>query len=107
MHPNGVVVDVWLMGDQTVICDPALTNAVIDAVDTTCQDPTRGGVRNRPKTHATLYASPEQLQQNHHNWGLSETQHKATLNTPLDPLKTLGATLGGTQHCLADFTKRL
>ena len=34
-------------------------------------------------------------------------QQKATLNTPTDPLKTLGATLGGTQHRCDDFTKRL
>ena len=61
IHPNGGVVDVWLMDDQTIPCDPVLTNAVIDAVDITCQDPKRGGVRNRTKTHAVLYASPQEL----------------------------------------------
>ena len=38
--------------------------------------------------------SPEQLQQDHRNWGLTDIQQKAALNTPLDPLKTRGATLG-------------
>ena len=42
VRPNGGAVDVWSMDDQTIICDPALTNAVVDAVDTTCQDPKRG-----------------------------------------------------------------
>ena len=51
IHPNGGGVDVWLMDDQTIACDFVLTNAVIDAVDTTCQDAKRGGVRrNRTKT---------------------------------------------------------
>ena len=59
-----------------------------------------------PKTHVSLYASPEQLHQNHHNWGLTEIQQKATLNTPLDPLKTLGGTFGGAQNRRTDFTKR-
>ena len=49
----------------------------------------------------------EQLQQNHLFWGLNDIQHKATLNTPTDHLKTLGATLGGTQHRIDDFTRRL
>ena len=51
IHPNGGFVDVWLIDDQTIACDPLLTNAVIDAVDTTCQHPKRGGVRNITKTH--------------------------------------------------------
>jgi hypothetical protein len=36
-----------------------------------------------------------------------DTTKKATLNTPTDPLKALGATLGGTQHRIVDFNKRL
>ena len=107
IRPTGCVVDVWLMDDQTIMCDPALTNAVVDAVDTTCQDPERGGICNRPKTHVILYATPEQLQHNQDNWNIAQTQQKATLNTPLDPFKTLGATLGGRQHRLDDDTKRL
>ena len=90
IQPNGGVVDVWLMDDQTIACDPTLANAVIDAVDTTCQDTTRGGVRNRTKTHVILYATAQQLQYNHLTWGIHEIQQKATLNTPTDPLKTLG-----------------
>ena len=107
IHPNGGVVDAWLMDDQTIACDPVLINSVIDAVGTTCQDPKRGGVRNRPKTHVILYATPEQLQQKQHSWGISQIEQKATFNTPLDPLKTLGATLGGRQHRHDDSTKRL
>ena len=94
IHPNGGGVDVWLMDDQTIACDPMLTNAVIDAVDVTCQGPKRGGICNRTKTHVILYASPQELQVNHLAWGISEIQQKATLNTPTDPLNTLGATLG-------------
>jgi hypothetical protein len=33
IQPNSGVVDVWLMDDQTIACDPILANAVIDAVD--------------------------------------------------------------------------
>ena len=106
IHPDGGVVDVWLMDDQTIACDPILVNAVIDAVDTTCQDPKRGGVRNPTKTHVILYASPQDLQLNHSAWGINQIQQKATLNTPSDPLKTLGATLGGPQHRCDDFNKR-
>ncbi|MFM7980769.1 MAG: hypothetical protein ACKPKO_15760, partial [Candidatus Fonsibacter sp.] len=36
-----------------------------------------------------------------------EVRTKATLNHPTDHLKTLGATLGGQDHRLADFQKRL
>ena len=72
INPNGGGVDVWLMDGQAIICDPILTNAVIDAVDTTCQDPKRGGVRNRPKTHVILYANPQEIQQSHLTWGISE-----------------------------------
>ena len=32
IHPQGGMVDVWIMDDQTVICDPILVNAVVDAV---------------------------------------------------------------------------
>jgi hypothetical protein len=71
IHPNGGVVDVWLMDDQTIICDTALIHAVIYAVDTTCQHPKRGGIRNRTKTHVILYATPQQLQQNHTTWCLA------------------------------------
>ena len=39
IHPNGGLVDVWIMDDQTIICDPELTNAVVDAVYRACQDP--------------------------------------------------------------------
>ena len=35
VQTDGGLVDIWLMDDQTIICDPALTNAVVDAVDTT------------------------------------------------------------------------
>ena len=48
------MVDVWIMDDQTVICDPILVNAVVDAVDAACQDPKRGGVRIRVKTRAII-----------------------------------------------------
>jgi hypothetical protein len=41
------------------------TRAVIDSVDTACQDPNRGGIRNRPKTHAIVYASADQYQRHH------------------------------------------
>ena len=87
------------MDDQTIICDISLIHAVIDAVDTTCQNPKRGGVRNRTKTHVIVYATAQQLQQNHAAWRRTEIRQKATLNTPLDPLKTLGATLGGCDDC--------
>ena len=59
------------MDDQTVLCDPLLANAVIDAVDSTCQGPKRGGVRNRVKTHVILYASPEHIQHNYIHWGIT------------------------------------
>ena len=50
VHPDEGLVDVWIMGDHTIICDPTLANPISDVVDTTCQDPKRGGVRSRTKT---------------------------------------------------------
>ncbi|MFM7978988.1 MAG: hypothetical protein ACKPKO_06690, partial [Candidatus Fonsibacter sp.] len=58
IHQDGGMVDLWLMDDQTIICDPALINTIIDAVDRACAAPTRGGIRNRTKTHVILYATP-------------------------------------------------
>ena len=69
--------------------------------------PKRGGVRNRTKAHVILYATPQEIQHNHLTWGIKEITHKATLNTPTDPLQTLGATLGGPQHRIDDLTKHL
>ena len=65
------------MDDQTVICDPIMTNAVIDAVDAACQDPKRGGIRNRVKTHAIIYATDTQRQQFQHTWNLEDVQQKS------------------------------
>ena len=59
IHPDGGLVDVWVMDDQTIVCDPKLANAVVDPVDHTCQHPKPGGVRNRIKTHAIIYATDE------------------------------------------------
>ena len=39
IHAQGGTEDVWIMDDQTVICDPILINAVVDAIDAACQDP--------------------------------------------------------------------
>ena len=40
IHPNGGLVDVWIMDDQTIIFDSKLISPIIHAVDITCQDPT-------------------------------------------------------------------
>ncbi|MFM7987604.1 MAG: hypothetical protein ACKPKO_50645, partial [Candidatus Fonsibacter sp.] len=58
IHPQGGVVDAWLMDDQTIVCDQFLANAVIDSVDAACQHPNRGGIRNRLKTHVIIHATP-------------------------------------------------
>ena len=59
IHPNGGLVDAWIMDDQTIICDPKLVNPIIDAVDQTCQRPERGGVRNRIKTTSSSTPHPD------------------------------------------------
>lgn len=94
------------MNDLTIIRDPELALAVIDAVDAACQQPRRG-VLNRPQTHAIIYATPQQHLQNHHTWKLLSVQQKATLNTPTDPLNALGATLRGKAHRRAELLTRL
>ena len=71
---------------------------ITDAVDVARQDPKRGGVRNRIKTHIILYATPKQRQQHPHEWNLDLLRDKATVNQPTADLKTLGATLGGPQR---------
>ena len=86
VRPGGGLVDVWIMDDQTIICDPTLVNSIIDADDVACQGPSRGGVRNRVKTHVILYATPEQHQQQH-TWNLSAAQQKTTLHAPTDDLE--------------------
>jgi acetyl esterase/lipase len=48
------------MDDQAIICDPKLVSSFIDAVDSACQQPQRGGIRNRINAHFILYATPEQ-----------------------------------------------
>ena len=107
IHPDGGLVDVWIMDDQTIVGDPALTNPLIDAVDITCQDPKRGGIRNRTKTHVIIYASQDQIQQHQLTWNLAALQGEATLNTPHDELRTLGATLGGAHRRRNTFRSKL
>ena len=82
IHPDGGLVDVWIMDDQTIVGDPALTNPLIDAVDITCQDPKRGRISNCTKTHVIIYASQDQIQQHQLTWNLAALQGEATLNTP-------------------------
>ena len=52
IHPNGGVVDVWLMDEKTIACDPLLVNAVIDAVDTTLPRSMESGSGQRCPAHA-------------------------------------------------------
>ena len=59
IHPNGGMVDVWIMDDQAVICDPKLIHPTIDAVDNACQHPQRSGVRNRIESHVILTPHPK------------------------------------------------
>ena len=75
------------MDDQTVMCDPRLVNHVIDAVGAMCEDPNRGRVRNRLKTHVIIYATLEQVQEHQYEWNLDMLNGKATLTEPIDDLK--------------------
>ncbi|MFM7987187.1 MAG: hypothetical protein ACKPKO_48535, partial [Candidatus Fonsibacter sp.] len=106
IHPEGGMVDLWLMDDQTIVLEPSLINTSIDAVDHACQTPTQGGIRNRTKTHAIIYATPEQHQSMGHTWDLDQIRRKAILNVPTDRLKTLGATLGGRDNRVSEFRKK-
>ena len=76
------------MDDQTIRCDPKLASAVIDAHQK------RGGIRNRLKTHAIIYATPYRILQHQTTLNQTEIQQKAKLDTPTNKNKTLGATLG-------------
>ena len=60
VQPDGGAVDVWLMDDQTISCDNDWCVRPFDAVGEDCQGPARGGVRNRTKTHAIIYANDQQ-----------------------------------------------
>eukprot|EP00974_Lingulodinium_polyedra_P051482 4953360-Lingulodinium_polyedra.AAC.1 len=59
------MVDLWLMDDETMFCDPVLVPAVLDAVDGRAGAPERGGERNVAKTHAIYYATDAVLKDNH------------------------------------------
>ena len=52
-------------------------------------------IRNRIKTHDIIYANPQQIAEQSHAWDLPGIQQRATLRSPTDELRTLGATLGG------------
>ena len=87
--------DTWLMDDQTVACDPRFVCPILGAADQECTDPTRGGEWNRVKTHAIIYANLQQTAEHSHTRDIPGIQHRATLNTPTDELRTLCVTLGG------------
>ena len=95
VQQDGGTVDVWLMDDQTIACDPRLLCVVLDAVDDGCQDKSRGGVRNRTTTHVIIYVNELQAAQQAHTWDIQGITQRATLNSPKDDLRTLGAMLGG------------
>ena len=97
VQPAGVTVDVWLMDDQTVMCDPRLKSPIRDALDKECTDPTRGGERNCTKTHAIIYASAQQIADQSHLWEIPGIQRRATLNSPKDEVRSLGASHTGRQ----------
>jgi hypothetical protein len=100
IHPHGGVVDVWLMDDQTIACDPLLTNAVIDSVDLACQYQNRRKPQlakdtpHRLRFHRPVPTPPPHMEPS----GDTATNKETTLNIPTDPFKTLVATHGGTDH---------
>ena len=97
----------WLLDDQAIACDPQLVAHILDAVDVACEEPARRGTRNRTKTHAIIYATPAQVQAHQDEWDLPGIRQRATLNNPIDSLRTVGATLGGPEARRDTFKARL
>ena len=87
IHPQGGLVDVWIVDDQTVICDPIMTNAVIDASTLPAKIPNEeeSGTVSKP-TPSSMPQTPSG--NNYSTHGTSKVYNKKPpLTSPLTTLR--------------------
>ena len=93
--PGGHLLDVWYLDDGDVLLDAALAVPFLEAFDASSAQ--RGVSRNREKTKAVLYMSPDEAEPHSGDWGLSQLGKLASVEWKPDSNITLGCEIGSAE----------